>query len=236
MPLGGAWPSAAGWCKAPSRIPCKVLTKGCPSAWCPGLSEDVAKGLIARKWIWFGTWGYCHLGDQPAFHQSLCHLLGWKTGCNSLWWATNDPRSWGWLTSTRVAPAPHLTASWHEPVNYKQRQLVRQAAIYSASPFSCMHISLPSTAGLMQANEKEDETKFLWWILLPFSKCYLSHFSAIGRDHDDNISFKSPVLMISSLNTKLLIVSKDRQIARNKLRWELSQYRSLKRLAFGGVQ
>lgn len=70
----------------------------------------------------------------------------------------------------------------------------------------------------------------------PFSKCYLRHFSAIGRERDDSISFKSPVLMISSLNGKLVIAVKDRKIARNKLYRELSQYGSLKCLAFGGVQ
>lgn len=74
----------------------------------------------------------------------------------------HDPCGWSWLPGTPVAPAlSHLTGSWREPVNYKQGQLVRQAAIYSTSPFPCMRISLPSTAGLRKANEKEDETTFL---------------------------------------------------------------------------
>lgn len=100
--------------------------------------------------------------------------------------------------------------SWHKAVHYERGQLVRQAAVCSASLFSCTHLSLPSTARLMKANEREDETKFLWWIPLPFSKCNPSHFSAIGMDRDDNISFKSPALMISSLNGKLVIAGKGR--------------------------
>lgn len=48
-----------------------------------------------------------------------------------------------------------LLVSWQEPVNYEQGQLFSQTAIYSASLFSCMYLSLPSTAGLMKANEKK---------------------------------------------------------------------------------
>lgn len=135
--------------KAPGRSPCKVLAKGCPSTWCLGLSKDVAKGP---------TWVEAHLiwhlralsfGEPVSFSPKLARMENGLPveSCK------HDPCSWGWLTSTRVAPALSLlTASWHEPVNYKEGQLVRQAAIYSASLFSCRHISLPSTAGLMKAN------------------------------------------------------------------------------------
>lgn len=198
--------------KAPSRTSCKVLAKGCPWTWCLGPSKGVAKGPMWMEvnlvWHLRALTFVKQVSFSPkplSFARMENRLQQPVVSCK------HDPCSWGWLTSTRVPPAlSHLTVSWHEPVNYKQGQLVRQAAIYSTSLFSCMHISLPSTARLMKANEKEDETKFLWWILLPFSKCCLSHFSAIGRDHDDNVSLKSLVLMISSLNGKLVIVGKDR--------------------------
>lgn len=54
----------------------------------------------------------------------------------------------------------HHTGSWHEPLSYKEGQLVRQAAMCStARPLA--RASLPSTAGLLKANEKEDEAKLL---------------------------------------------------------------------------
>ena len=149
--------------KAPSRTPCKVLAKGCPSTWYLGLSKDVAKGLtwMEVNLVWH-LWAVS-FGKPVSFSPKPLSLARMENRLQQpVVSCKHDPCSWGWLTSARVAPTLSLlTESWHEPVNYRQGQLVRQAAIYSASPFSCMHMSLPSTARLMKANKKEDETKFL---------------------------------------------------------------------------
>lgn len=113
--------------------------------------------------MWFNTCGHCHLGNQAAFSPKPLSPASIETRLpQPVVSCKHDPCVWGWLTSTPIAPAPsHLTGGWQEPLNYRQGQLVREAAIYSTSPFSRVHVSLPSTAWLMKANEKDDEAKFL---------------------------------------------------------------------------
>lgn len=139
--------------KAPSRTLCKVLAKGCPTTRCLGLHKGVAKGQV---WMEMSLiWHLRHLGNLLAFHQHLCHSLGWKTHSNSLWRVAKVIHAAGASSLGLTLALSLLLVSWQEPANYEQGQLVSQAAIYSASLFSCIHLSLPRTARLMKANEKK---------------------------------------------------------------------------------
>lgn len=86
--------------KAPSRSPCKVLAKGCLSAWCLALSKDVAKGLmwVEVNLIWHLR--ALSLGKPVSFSPKPLSLArmenGWQQPVVS---CKHDPRSWGWLTA-----------------------------------------------------------------------------------------------------------------------------------------